>query len=92
MKWYSSILEVKKGGQTQSEFRFRHTIKRDSSLGGLRKIECSSIKINQKRDTKSPQEHLDIVCGLLVVESFGMGQEFWLSEVLTFGAESPSAC
>ena len=30
------------------EFRIRHTIKRDANLVGLRKIECSSIKIKLK--------------------------------------------
>ena len=34
------------------EFRFRHTIKRDASLGGLRKIECSSIKVKSKERHK----------------------------------------
>ena len=59
MKWYPSILEVEKADELKAlskvfifcyEFRFRHTIKRDASLGGLRKIECSSIK-QIKRET-----------------------------------------
>jgi hypothetical protein len=57
MKWYPSILEVEKADELKAlskvfilcfEFRFRRTIKRDASLGGLRKIECSSIKIKSK--------------------------------------------
>ena len=45
-----------------------------------------------KRETKSPHEHLDIVCGLLVVRSPGVRRKFQLSEVPTFGAGSPGAC
>ena len=57
MKWYPSILEVEKANELKVrskvsifclEFRFHRTIKRDVSLGGLRKIECSSIKIKSK--------------------------------------------
>jgi hypothetical protein len=52
MKWYPSILEVvkvnelkmiSKGFNFVFEFRIHCTIKRDASLVGLRKIECSSI-------------------------------------------------
>ena len=54
MKWYLSIFEVVKVDELKAlskgfifvfEFRIRHTIKRDANLVGLRKIECSSIKI-----------------------------------------------
>ena len=54
MKWYPSILEVVKVDELKAlskdfifcfEFRIRRTIKRDANLVGLRKIECSSIKI-----------------------------------------------
>jgi hypothetical protein len=57
MKWCPSILEVEKADKLKVlskvlifcfEFRIRCTIKRDASLGGLRKIECSSIKIKSK--------------------------------------------
>ena len=34
---------LSKGFNFVSEFRIRRTIKRDASLVGLRKIECSSI-------------------------------------------------
>ena len=52
MKWNPSILEAKKVDELKMlskgfnfvfEFRIRRTIKRDASLVGLRKIECSSI-------------------------------------------------
>ena len=52
MKWYPSILEVVKADELKTiskgfnfvfEFRIHRTIKRDASLVGLRKIECSSI-------------------------------------------------
>ena len=52
MKWYPSILEVVKADELKTiskgfnfvfESRIRRTIKRDASLVGLRKIECSSI-------------------------------------------------
>ena len=54
MKWYPSILEVEKTDELKTlskgfnfvfEFRIRRTIKRDANLVGLKKIECSSIKI-----------------------------------------------
>jgi len=54
MKLYPSILKVVKGVELKAdlqftfydfEFRIRRTIKRDANLVGLRKIECSSIKI-----------------------------------------------
>ena len=54
MKWYPSILEVikadglkvlSKGFIFVFEFRIRRAIKRDANLVGLRKIECSSIKM-----------------------------------------------
>ena len=54
MKWYPSILEVIKADEIKTlykgfnfdfEFRIHRTIKRDANLFGLRKIECSSIKI-----------------------------------------------
>ena len=57
MKWYPLILEVKKADELKAlskvlifcfEIRIHHTIKRDTSLGGLRKIECSSIKMKSK--------------------------------------------
>ena len=57
MKWYPSILEVVKANELKAlskdfifvfEFRIRRTIKRDANLVGLRKIECSSIKIKSK--------------------------------------------
>ena len=54
-----------KGGRTQMlskgfvfvfEFRIRRTIKRDANLVGLRKIECSSIKIKSKeRHSSTPR-------------------------------------
>jgi len=54
IKWYPSILEVVKADELKAlskgfifcfEFMIHHTIKRDANLVGLRKIECSSIKI-----------------------------------------------
>ena len=58
MKWYPSIcFEVVKVDELKAlskafifafEFRIRRTIKRDANLVGLRKIECSSIKIKSK--------------------------------------------
>ena len=57
MKWYPSILEVVKVDELKAlskdfifcfEFRIRRTIKRDANLVGLRKIECSGIKIKSK--------------------------------------------
>ena len=64
MKWYLSILEVvraeelktiSKGFNFDFEFRIRRTIKRDANLVGLRKIECSSIKIKSKeRHSSTP--------------------------------------
>jgi len=57
MKWYPSILEVEKADELKTlskvfifcfEFRLRRTIKRDASLGGLRKVECPGIKIKSK--------------------------------------------
>ena len=57
MKWYPSILEVVKADELKAlskgfifvfEFRIHRTIKRDVNLVGLRKIECSSIKIKSK--------------------------------------------
>ena len=57
MKWYPLILEVVKADELKAlskgfifcfEFRIRRTIKRDANLVGLRKIECSSIKIKSK--------------------------------------------
>ena len=53
MKWFPSILEVEKADELKAlskvfifcfEFRVHHTIKRDASLDGLRKLECSSLK------------------------------------------------
>ena len=61
MKGYLSILEVEKANELKTlskvfifyfEFSLRRTIKRDASLGGLRKIECSSIKIKSKERHK----------------------------------------
>ena len=61
MKWYPSILKVEKADELKAlskvfifcfEFRLRRTIKSDASLGGLRKIECSSIKIKSKERHK----------------------------------------
>jgi len=64
MKWYPSILEVEKADELKMlskgfnfvfEFRIRRTIKRDANLVGLRKIECSSIKIKSKeRHSSTP--------------------------------------
>ena len=64
MKWYPSILEVVKADELKTlskgfifvfEFRIRRTIKRDANLVGLRKIECSSVKIKSKeRHTSTP--------------------------------------
>jgi hypothetical protein len=64
MKWYPSILEVEKANKLKTlskcfnfvfEFRIRRTIKRDANLAGLRKIECSSIKIKSKeRHSSTP--------------------------------------
>ena len=57
MKWYPSILEVviadelkmlSKGFIFVFEFKIHRTIKRDAYLVGLRKMECSSIKIKSK--------------------------------------------
>ena len=57
MKWYPSILEVVKMDELKAlskgfifvfKFRICRTIKRDANLVGLRKIECSSIKIKSK--------------------------------------------
>ena len=56
-----------KGGRTQSALesifilfwvQVCHTIKRDASLGGLRKIECSSIKIKSKERHKITSQTL----------------------------------
>ena len=65
MKWYPSILEVVKADELKTiskgfnfvfEFRIHRTIKRDASLVGLRKIECSSIKIKSKeRHSSTPR-------------------------------------
>ena len=61
MKWFPSILEVEKADELKAlskvfifyfEFRLCHTIKRDASLGSLRKIECSNIKIKSKERHK----------------------------------------
>ena len=64
MKWYPLILEVVKADELKAlskgfifvfEFRIHHTIKRDANLVGLRKIECSSIKIKSKeRHSSTP--------------------------------------
>ena len=64
MKWYPSIFEVVKVDELKAlskgfifvfEFRIRCTIKRDANLVGLRKIECSSIKIKSKeRHSSTP--------------------------------------
>ena len=64
MKWYPSIIEVVKADELKMlskefifvfEFRIRRTIKRDANLVGLRKIECSSIKIKSKvRHSSTP--------------------------------------
>ena len=64
MKWYPSILEVVKADELKTlfkgfifvfKFRIRRTIKRDANLVGLRKIECSSIKIKSKeRHSSTP--------------------------------------
>ena len=72
MKWYPSILEVEKADELKAlfkvfifhfEFRFRHTIKRDASLSGLRKIECSSIKIKSKERHSSTSRAYRIFFG-----------------------------
>ena len=72
MKWYPSILEVEKADELKAlfkvfifhfEFRFRHTIKRDASLSGLRKIECSSIKIKSKERHSSTSQARRIFFG-----------------------------
>ena len=69
MKWYPSILKVIKADELKAlskdfifcfEARIRCTIKRDASLCGLRKIECSSINLKSKeRDILALHEHLD---------------------------------
>jgi len=67
MKWFPSILEAEKADELKAlsrvfifcfELRFRHTIKRDESLGGLRKIECSRIKIKSKERHKITSQTL----------------------------------
>ena len=77
MKWYLSILKVVKTDKLKVlskdsifcfEFRIHCTIKRDANLVGLRKIECSSIKKNQKRDTLALHEHVKYL-----FETFGVG-------------------
>ena len=67
MKLYSLILKVVKADELKAlskgfifvfEFRIRSTIKRDANLVGLRKIECSSIKIKSKeRHSSTPRAH-----------------------------------
>ena len=66
-----------KGGWTQNalqrfyfvfEFRNRRTIKRDANLVGLRKIECSSIKIKSKERHSTLHEHVQYL-----FETFGVG-------------------
>ena len=60
MKWYPSILQVQKADEPKTLskafifcFGFRYAIlQSDASLGGLRKIECSSIKIKSKETHK----------------------------------------
>ena len=90
MKWYPLILEVEKADELKAlfkvfiflfEFRFRRNIKRDASLSGLRKIECSSIKIKSKERHSSTSRARRIVFG-----------DFWCrksqrkSELLTVGS------
>ena len=68
MKRYSSILEVEKADELKAlfkvfiflfKFRFLRNIKRDASLSGLRKIECSSIKIKSKeRHSSTLRAHI----------------------------------
>ena len=64
IKLYPLIFEVVKVDELKAlskgfifafEFRIRRTIKRDANLVGLRKIECSSIKIKSKeRHSSTP--------------------------------------
>jgi len=64
MKWYPPILEVVKADELKAlskgfifvfKFRIRLTIMSDANLVGLRKIECSSIKIKSKeRHSSTP--------------------------------------
>ena len=72
MKWYLSILEVVKADELKVhskgfifcfEFRIRRTIKRDAKLVGLRKIECSSIKIKSKESHSTTSRARRIVFG-----------------------------
>ena len=67
MKSYPSILKVVKADELKTisngfnfvfEFRIRRTIKRDASLVGLRKIECSSIIIKSKESHSSTSRAL----------------------------------
>ena len=69
MKWYPSILEIIKAVELKTiskgfnfvfEFRIRRTIKRDTSLVGLRKIECSSIQIKSKESHSNTSRALRI--------------------------------
>jgi len=72
MKWYPSILEVEKADKLKTlskgfnfvfEFRIHHTIKRDANLVGLRKIECSNIKIKLKeRHSSTPRARRLFFC------------------------------
>ena len=67
MKWYPTILEIVKADELKTiskgfnfvfEFRIHRTIKRDANLVGLRKIECSSIKIKSKERHKIASQTL----------------------------------
>ena len=62
------------------------TIKRDASLGDLKKIECSSIKIKSKERHKITSQTLGHSL------SSHVSREFRPPEVPTFGAGSPGAC
>ena len=100
MKWHSSILQVQKANKPKALSKAFYFVlgldmsyyKEGCKFRWSKEDRVLKHKCKIKRETKSPHEHLDIVYGLLVVGSSIMSREFRLSEVLTFGAESPDAC
>ena len=72
------------------EFRIRHTIKRDVNLVGLRKIECSSIKIKSIERHSSTPRARRIFLETVGVRSPDVSQNSRPSEVMTH-AGSPDA-
>ena len=91
MKWYPSILEVEKTDELKAlfkvsifyfEFRFCRTIKRDASLSGLNKIECSSIKIKSKERHSNTSQARRIVPETFGVRSPDVSRNSQPSEVL----------